>query len=514
MPVISVAQYGPDQPAQPGNPAFSARISNVLPRTANSYAPFPSLSTFSTGTNPIARVQGAYTCQDTSGNVNIFAGDATKLYQLVAGATTFSDVSKVAGYSTATDQRWACTLFGSRIIATNFTDAPQSFVMGTSSVFADMITSGFTSLKARYVGVVKDWVVFGNTTDGTYGAQPQRVWWSAIDDPTNFPDPTGNTAAAVQSDYQDLVGDAGWVQGIVGNLGTADGAIFQERAVVRMVYVGPPAIFAFAPAEGVRGTPAPGSIVQDGPQAYYLGEDGFYVFNGSSSQPIGVDRVDKEFLGDLDQSYFHRISGAVDPINKQIWWAYPGSGHSGGNPNRIIVYDRARDRWTITDANDVQCEILLRGLTPGYNIDTLDALYGNLDSVPVSLDSRLLTGGRPFMAAFNTSHQLANFSGSALAPTVETAEGELAGPGRRALITNVRPLVDGGTASVSIGTRNLVTESVTYSSPVAVDSRGNCPQRVSARYMRARLTLPAGSSFTHISGLGAPGEGMVPQGRR
>jgi hypothetical protein len=378
--------------------------------------------------------------------------------------------------------------------------------MGTSTLFADMITSGFTSLKARYVGVVKDWVVFGNTTDGTYGAQPQRVWWSAIDDPTNFPDPTGNTAAAVQSDYQDLVGDAGWVQGIVGNLGTADGAIFQERAVVRMVYVGPPAIFAFAPAEGVRGTPAPGSIVQDGPQAYYLGEDGFYVFNGSSaSQPIGVDRVDKEFLGDLDQSYFHRISGAVDPINKQIWWAYPGSGHSGGNPNRIIVYDRARDRWTITDANDVQCEILLRGLTPGYNIDTLDALYGNLDSVPVSLDSRLLTGGRPFMAAFNTSHALANFSGSALAPTVETAEGELAGPGRRALITNVRPLVDGGTPSVSIGTRNLVTESVTYSSPVAVDSRGNCPQR-DLRALHAGAADVAGGQqlYAHQQAWGRP----------
>jgi hypothetical protein len=514
MPFIPVAQYAPDRPDQPGDGSLSARISNVLPRTAESYGPFPSLSAFSTGSNPAARVQGAYACQDSSGNVNVVAGDASKLYRLTAGATTFSDVSKGGGYATTTDGRWSMTLFGQRIIATNFIDPPQSYVMGSSALFADLISSGLTSLKGRYAAVVRDWLVLGNTTDGTYGPQPQRVHWSAIDDPTNFPTPATAGAAAVQSDFDDLVGDAGWVQGIVGNLGTADGAVFQERAVVRMVYIGPPAIFAFTPAEGVRGTPAPGSIVQDGALAYYLGEDGFYVFNGSASQPIGVDRVDKTFLADLDQSYFYRIEGAVDPINKQIWWAYPGSGHSGGNPNRIIVYDRARDRWTITDANDVQVETLLRGLTPGYSLDTLDSLSSSIDALTLSLDSRIYTGGRAFMGAFNTSHMLCTFTGAALAPTVDTAEAALGGPGRLATLTNARPLVDGGTPSVAIGTRSTTTGTASFGSAVAMDSRGNCPQRVTGRYTRARITLPAGSSFTHISGLEIPPEAMVPAGRR
>ena len=46
------------------------------------------------------------------------------------------------------------------------------------------------------------------------------------------------------------------------NLGTADAAVFFERAVWRVVYTGPPGIFSFFPAEGVRGTPAPASIAQ------------------------------------------------------------------------------------------------------------------------------------------------------------------------------------------------------------------------------------------------------------
>jgi len=136
-----------------------------------------------------------------------------------------------------------------------------------------------------------------------------------------FPTLGTASAAAVQSDSQNLYGDGGWIQGIVGNLGTADGALFMEHAVVRVIYAGPPGIFYFLPAEGVRGTPAPGSIVQLGALVYYLGEDGFYVFDGTQSKPIGIDRVDRYFFENVDQSKMFRIVAAVDPVNRLIVWA-------------------------------------------------------------------------------------------------------------------------------------------------------------------------------------------------
>jgi hypothetical protein len=497
---IPVAEYMPDQPdlQNPG----SAYVRNCLPRTAQSYGPMPSLAAYSNGLT--ARCQGAFACQDTAGNVNAFAGDAGQLYRLVGGTTGWADVSKPGGYATGNDQRWSPSLFGARVLMTNFADPIQSFIIGASSSFTDLATA---APRARYLAVVRDWLVAGNTFDPVDGSQPQRVWWPAIDDPTNWPTPGTSAAAAVQSDFQDLVGDAGWVQGIVGNLGTADGAVFQERGIVRMNYVGPPAIFSFTTAEGARGTPAPGSIAQLGAIVYYLGEDGFYAFDGSRSTPIGANKIDKTFFADLDQSYFSRISSAVDPINKLCLWAYPGIGNSGGNPNRILAYNWSLDRFTISD---LASELIFCSLSFGASLDGLDATGFTLETLPFSLDSRAWTGGRILLSAFDASHRLNYFTGANLAATVDTGEAQLF-PGTRAVVTNARPIVDGGTPSVALGTRERVVDAVSYGPAVAIDAIGNAPQRAAARYHRARLAVPAGASFTHISGVEID---AVPEGRR
>jgi hypothetical protein len=498
--LVPVAEYMPDQPdlQNPG----SGFVRNCLPRTARSYGPMPSLAAYSNGLT--ARCQGAFACQDAAGNVNAFAGDAAQLYRLVGGTTSWADVSKAGGYATVNDQRWSPALFGARVLMTNFTDPIQSFVIGTSASFADLAAA---APRARHLAVVRDWLVAGNTFDPANGSQPQRIWWPAIDDPTNWPTPGTSAAAAVQSDFQDLVGDAGWVQGIVGNLGAADGAVFQERAITRMNYVGPPAIFSFTTAEGARGTPAPGSIAQLGAVVYYLGEDGFYAFDGSRSTPIGANKIDKTFFADLDQSYFHRISAAVDPINKLCLWAYPGIGNSGGNPNRILAYNWSLDRFTVSD---LACELILRSLGFGYSLDGLDATGSTLDTLPFSLDSRAWTGGRILLSAFDPAHRLSYFTGAALSPTVDTGEAQLF-PGTRAVVTNARPIVDGGVPSVALGTRERIIDPVSYGTAVAVDAIGNAPQRSAARYHRARLTLPAGAGFTHIGGVEID---AVPEGRR
>jgi hypothetical protein len=395
-------------------------------------------------------------------------------------------------------------LFGDRVVMTNFANPLQSLRLGSDAAFSDLAAA---APRARHLAIVRDWLVLGNTFDGADGAQPQRVWWSAIDDPASWPAPGSAAAAAAQSDFQDLVGGAGWVQGIVGNLGTADGAVFQERGIVRMSYVGPPAIFAFATAEGARGTPAPGSIAQLGTIVYYLGEDGFYAFDGSASRPIGANKIDKTFFADLDPQHLGRVSAAIDPINKLCFWAYPGAGNSGGNPNRLLAYNWSLDRWSLIE---VELELLLRSLSFGYALDGLDVVNASLDALPFSLDSRAWTGGRVLLAGFDPAHRLGYFSGAPLAPVVETAEARLA-EGRRVSVTAARAVVDGGVPAVAIGTRERLADPVAYGPAVAIDARGNAPQRASGRYARARVTLPAGSGFAHIGGVEID---AVPEGLR
>ena len=513
---LPIGEFMPDSPDY-NNPG-SANIHNVYPRTNQSYGPIAGFTSYSSALNGVC--QGAYAGIDNGGNNYIFSGTATDLFLLQSGLPTFSNVSKSASvYTIAADDVWKFTQFGQIILATDFTNAIQSYTLLSSVKFADLAAA---APKARYITTVKDFVMVANTTDPTFGAQPQRVWWSAINDATNWPTPGSLTAAQVQSDYQDILGDQGWCQGIVGNLGTADVAIFFERAIWRGIYVGSPAIFSFQPAEGVRGTPAPNSIVQIGAIVYYLGEDGFYSFDGSNSTPIGSLKVDKWFYSNLNQQYRYKISGAVDPINKLVFWSYPSSNSTNGICDSMIIYNWALGRWSYVDAN---YEFIFRALTFGYTLDSLDTTGYNLDTLPFSLDSRIWTGGSIILAAFDSNHKLGYFTGANLAPTVQTSETDILSAipqavvgrvqsgalGKRVFINSARPISDGGTPSVALGSRNRQIDAVVYGAAVPINTFGECPQRVDTRYIRAQITHPAGDIFSHISGVDLS---LVPTGTR
>lgn len=488
---MGVRPWLPDLPSL--GTGASMTVKNVLPRTANSYGP---LSSLAPGPASLpTRCQGAYSATDPNGNVTIFAGTATDLYTLQSSGSTFVNASQVAGgYTLGSDQFWRFAVTKSRLHATNINSAIQTFILGTSTNFADLSAS---APKAKYCTGIKQWLMVANTDDPVGGVAPWRIWWSAINDPTSWPTPGSDSAAAAQSDYTDLSGESGAITGIVGNLGTSEGAVFFEHGVWRIVYVGPPAVFDFFPAQGVKGTRAPNSIVQLGGLVFYLAEDGFYAFDGSASKPIGANKIDKTFFADFVKGNEDRVYGAVDPLNKMIFWAYPGNGSNSGTPNKLLVYNWVTDQFTY---GEIECELLFRGLGLGYTLDSLDSLGYTLDTLPFSLDSSVWVGGALQLGAFDTSHKLSYFTGTALEATVDCEEMQPFN-GQRTFIRDTRPLVDGGAPTVAIGTRELLTSAVTFNAPTAMNSLGSCPQRASGRYTRGRIVMPAGSSFTHIMGI-------------
>lgn len=487
---LPIGPWLPDLPDF-GNPG-SPNVRNVYARTSKSYGPVASPMVYSNALN--GRAQGAAAFIDQLGNVNLFSGTATKLYRLIAGSVNWADVSKVGGYNCADTSQWVFNYMNGLALANNYNDPIQSFNLQSSALFADLAAA---APKARYAAIIKNFYVVAGTFDPVDQDQPQRVWWSALNDPTNWPTPGTTAAAQAQSSFNDLLGDNGFITGIVGNLGNADGAVFMEKVVYRMIYSGPPETFDFLPAVGVVGCVAPYSIVPYGNRAYYLGPDGFYAFDGAGSEPIGADQFDKTVYSDLDQTHMDRVVGTADPINRQIIWAYPGQGNVNGNPNRLLMYNWHLKRATICD---VTCETLARMLSVGYTLDELYTVLGyTLDNLPAPLDSRVWTGGQLLLGIFDTLHKLNYLTGPSLAATVDTTEIQPY-PGRRAFVTGARPLVDGGVPSVAIGRRETLQQDVTFGAPSALNGLGNCPQRASGRYLRARITIPANTSFTHIQG--------------
>lgn len=495
---VPFGEWMPDQPnfRNPG----SSTITNAVPRSEQSYGPLARLARYST-TAMAARCQGAFPGIDSSGNVKLYTGDVSNLYQFESGSSTFSVVSSAAGaYNCPAEAFWSFEQFGQKVYATNLTNGIQVKDFGA----ANFSLLSAAAPRAKYLAVVRDFVVAGFTDDASYGTQPQRVHWSGINNPTSW-EPVGTAAAlAVQSDFQDIMGNHGFLQGIVPKVGYSDALVIFERAIFRMQYSGYPSFFRFDPAEGVRGTPAPNSITQLGSTVYYYGEDGFYAFDGSNSIPIGAKKVDRFFANDVDYSFFARMQGAVDPINKIIIWGYPRTG-SAGALTGVICFSPTENRWT--QITGFEFSYIARMLSIGYSMEGLATIFPDLDAMTTTLDSRAFTGGKILIAAFDTSNFLNYFTGAPLAATLETPEVQL-NPAGRAHVFNTRSAVDHAVSSaasgetVAVAAREMTQVAPAYGTAVVTNTQfGTAPQHKSGRLHSFKVVTNEAAQWTHAQGV-------------
>lgn len=475
--MIPIGEYRPDLPDF-GNSGATVAL-NVIPAAA-SYRPLAGLDPYSA---PLAaRCQGAYATRDSNGVVHNFAGDATRLYLL--NSQVWTDVSRATGgpYATPVDGAWSFAQFGDLVIAMNGVDVPQKWQLGNSTRFEAL---GGAPPVARCAAIVRDFLVMGRVS-----GYANRVQWSAIDNAEDW-----TISATTQADAQDLP-DGGWVQGIVGG---EYGTILQERSIKRMTYVGAPVVFQFDEIARNRGAVADGSIATFESTTFFLDTDGlFALVDGRQVVPIGDQKVDKTFWRTVNQSHLHRINAAIDPINKLYVLSYPGQDSADGTPNRLLIYNWTAARWSEAE---IEAEIVYRSLSgASHTLDSLDSVSGSLDALGFSLDSRVWAGGMVLLSAFDRQHRLCLFTGPSLPAMIETGEAQLF-PGRRALVTSVRPMVDGGAPVVRVGTRNRIVDPVAWGAEAGLNALGDCPLRSVGRYHRARISLPAGAEWQHLQGL-------------
>lgn len=82
--------------------------------------------------------------------------------------------------------------------------------------------------------------------------------------------------------------------------------------------------------------------------------------------------------------------------------------------------------------------------------------------------------------------------------TLATGSADL-NPGGRAVVNGVRPLINGGTTTVQVGTQDSVSDSVNWSTSMSLNSRtGFANFREEGRYLSTRLEVTGG--FTTLKG--------------
>jgi len=476
MPLIPFGEYRPD--VTDYDQTSTGAVLNALPR-GDGYGPMPALSAYSAALPGPCR--GFFKAIKTDGSIAIFAATASRLYQLNNTNQTWTDVSKAgASYSavSSTDQ-WQFVQFINYVIAVQANAPPQFFDLTSSTAFADLAGS---PPQARYVAVVGYFVVLSGLVNNPY-----RVQWSALGDPTGW------TAGVNSSSFQDLP-DGGIVRGVAGG---EFGNIFQDAAIRRLVYApGSPVIFQIERISDDRGLYGPYSLIRSGDQIFFVAPQGIMQMAPAGyPQPIGKEKVDRTFLADLDAGNLQLLIGASDPRHNRVFWAYKSTNGAAGLFDKIITYDYVLQRFAPLA---VTGEFLGSLSQPGLTLENLDSIASSLDALIPSLDSFAISV-TPEVAAFDGSNRLGFFRGANLEARVST--GAQAQMGRRVFVRSFRPIADAPAIYGSVGARERLTDAETFSAENAMDATGQVPARVSTRYARAKLRIPAGTAWGFALGV-------------
>ena len=99
----------------------------------------------------------------------------------------------------------------------------------------------------------------------------------------------------------------------------------------------------------------------------------------------------------------------------------------------------------------------------------------------------------------DSDHKLGFFTNDNLEATLESAE--TGTEGNRLMINGFRPLTDASGCYGSVSYRENLQDSRTFTSEVVINGQGMIPARRSTRYARARLRIPAATTWTFAKGI-------------
>lgn len=393
----------------------------------------------------------------------VLAGNTTKLY--VKSGTSWTLISTPAAFN----GRWHFTQFGDLAVCVN----------GGTVLKVNLLTNAVASLggsppTAELCCTIRDFVFLGRT-----GSDYAKITWSGFNAAESW------TAGTNLSGYQPMQSGGK----IIGMVGGEFGLILQRYRVVRVSFTGDgnlPFQFDEISQTGCR---AEGSVAQAGRFTWYLSDRGFCQTDGITVSQIGTEQFNKTFLDTYGDAEVAAMWAAADPVRSLVMWAIG---------NKLWIYNWDLERMTTAT---IPLSGIMPAFTDGLTIDSLDAVYTNLDSISFSLDDDRLKGGYPKLIVANASGAFGTLAGTSMAA-------EIAGPlveyidGREGRIRYLHPLTD-ATSGIAITVRAYETlgASPTSAAASSFNGRGDMRVRSRGRYHQITQQIAAGTTWSYSQGV-------------
>lgn len=418
------------------------------------------------GTYTVSHSSGvSSTAMTSSGKTQIGVGDGSTM-TFSGTLTNFpvypTSASVTAGAAVSVDNIGFAIAAGSDI----------AFLFGGGAI----VSGGASNVNYDSGVITIDYAGFAIPANGTLiladsgTSYRSRVQWSAIGNPGSWPIPLTDAAIAAQSSFEDLEAGYGPIMFIAGYPLYA--VIFQKNAITRATYVGGQVVFQFGTFARNQGLAAKGAAIQVGPLTYFLSDAGFFMTDGANVTPIGTASdnstgIDNWFWTNVNRGALDAIRAAYDARSRCVFFSIP----TGANPlpDTVLIFNTLGGQWT----------------------------KGALSSEFIWTDT---DGTTDKIGIFDQTHAYNSLTGTPNAGYMESCDFMFTDAQSR-YIMGARPNINcADLPVVTIGNRNTLSASITYSNPQAVDSfSGIAPLMVSGIYTRARVTSSAAQAIHGVT---------------
>lgn len=558
MPTIGWGEWRPDISDLDGT--LTRSISNVIPR-ADGYGPARALASFTEALGETCR--GLFYARNNDGSVTIFGATEKRLHKLNNTTLTWSDVSAGGTDYTAlaADAQWQFAQFNNIVIAVHANEDPQKFNLLSDVEFSTLSGS---PPKAAYVSIINQFVVLSglasNPTRVQWSAIGDVTGWTAGTDSSDFQDlPDGGTVRQVVGGELGIILQDFAIRRMVFAPGsdvifTIDRIAKDEGVLAPYSVCSAGNLIFFLSPKGFMRMDTTGGLTPIGLEKV----DRTFFDEWDSGSPhlmFGVSdpRTHRIIWFYKTASYsgegFNKALVYDLVLNRFAPFACEGEfatslsrpgltleGLDAIAPGAMDVVDTAdngdglirievADTSTLTDGHyytlsGVGGTTEANGtwkidIIDGTHFDLLEDTEGNPSAFSNAYTSGGIVGGSadamtfpwddisvatlPNVSVVDTAHRIAFLSGDNLEAILETPEQSM--DGRRMQINGFWPITDAATVKGSISKRENLNASLTYTPETTMNGFGFCPLIRSTRYARAKIRIPAGTTWTYASGV-------------
>jgi len=171
----------------------------------------------------------------------------------------------------------------------------------------------------------------------TGSIDPMLVVFSDQESITEFEPKTTNTAGSVR------LSSGSEIRG--GLRARQETLIWTDTSMYSMQFVGPPLTFALNLINEGTGMIGPNACINSPNGVFWMGDDGFYSYNGSVQKlPCSVLSYVQE---DLDIGQAFKVFAVLNKEYNEVWWFYPAESDGTQEISRYVIYNYLERVWSI-----------------------------------------------------------------------------------------------------------------------------------------------------------------------